>query len=119
MNLQYLKFRLAKEGKHVENGWQNSAYSVSKVAVSAMSRIQQREFDEKHPDMDLVVNHVHPGYVDTDMSSHKGPLTVEAGAEAIVWAALLPPMIKEPRGAFIWHDKQIVDWVNGPLPARF
>ena len=103
----------------MENGWQNSAYSVSKVAISAMSRIQQREFDEKRTDMDLVVNHVHPGYVDTGMSSHKGPMTVEEGATPIVWAALLPPMVKEPRGAYVWRTKEIVDWVNGPLPSKF
>jgi len=109
----------AKQGTHVDNGWPTSAYMVSKVAVSAMTRIQQREFDEKHAGKDLVINHVHPGYVDTDMTSHKGPLTVEAGSVAIVWAALLPPMVEKPRGDYIWHDKQIVDWVNGPLPAQY
>ncbi len=84
-----------------------------------MSRIQQREFDERRAEDDLVVNHVHPGYVDTDMTSHKGSLTVEAGSEAIVWAALLPPNVKEPRGGYIWHDKTIVDWVNGPTPSNY
>ncbi|CAG0898615.1 unnamed protein product [Darwinula stevensoni] len=106
----------AKEGKHGEGGWPNSCYVVSKVGVSALSRIQQREFLQDSR-VDLVVNHVHPGYVDTDMSSHKGPLTVQQGAVSSVYAALLPPNIEEPKGAYIWHDKQIVDWVNGPLPS--
>jgi len=34
----------AEAGNHEELGWQNSTYSVSKVALSALSRIQQREF---------------------------------------------------------------------------
>ena len=38
------------------------------------------------------------------------------GVEAVVYAALLPPDTGV-RGEFIWHDKTLVDWVNGPLPA--
>jgi NAD(P)-dependent dehydrogenase (short-subunit alcohol dehydrogenase family) len=68
----------AKGGKHEKEGWPNSAYSVSKVAVSALSFIQQRAFDAD-PREDLVVNAVHPGYVDTDMTSHRGSLTIEQG----------------------------------------
>jgi carbonyl reductase 1 len=51
---------------------------VSKVGVSALTFIQQRAFDAD-PREDLVVNAVHPGYVDTDMTSHMGPLTIEQG----------------------------------------
>ena len=32
---------------------------------------------DSDPREDIVVNHVHPGYVDTDMTSHKGPLTID------------------------------------------
>lgn len=39
------------------------------------------------------------------------------GAVAPTWAALLPPNVEVPKGAYIWCDKQIVDWVNGPMPA--
>ena len=95
--------------------FQPSAYMTSKMGLSALSRIQQREMarDERE---DIVVNHVHPGYVDTDMTSHKGPLTIDRGAESSVFAALLPPRT-EVRGDYIWHDCQVLDWVNGPLPA--
>ncbi|XP_023215206.1 carbonyl reductase [NADPH] 1-like [Centruroides sculpturatus] len=68
----------AKNGVHQENGWGNSAYCVSKVGLSALSFIYQRQFD-KDARPDLVINPVHPGYVDTDMSSHKGPLTPDQG----------------------------------------
>jgi len=106
----------ANQGNHGEHGWHNSTYSVSKIGLSALSRIQQRELAvSTEPRQDVVVNHVHPGYVDTDMTSHKGVLTIDRGAQSSVFAALLPPNT-EVRGAYIWHDCQIVDWVNGPTP---
>lgn len=108
--------KLAKEGTHSEAGWPNSTYVVSKVTLSAVTRIQQRKFDKERPDDDIVISHVHPGYVDTDMTSHKGPLTIDEGARAPVFAALLPKNV-ETRGAYMWFDKTIVDWVNGPTPT--
>jgi len=105
----------AEAGTHKENGWVSSTYFVSKIGWSALSRIQQRMM-EADPREDIVVNHVHPGYVDTDMTSHKGHLSVDRGAESAVFAALLPPNT-DIRGAYLWHDCQVLDWVNGPLPA--
>eukprot|EP00088_Acartia_fossae_P053007 TRINITY_DN6015_c0_g1_i11.p1 TRINITY_DN6015_c0_g1~~TRINITY_DN6015_c0_g1_i11.p1 ORF type:complete len:290 (-),score=84.42 TRINITY_DN6015_c0_g1_i11:580-1449(-) len=105
----------ANAGTHREHGWHNSTYSASKIGLSALSRIQQRELAKDTTRPDIVVSHVHPGYVDTDMTSHKGPLTIDRGAESAVFAALLPANT-ETRGAYIWHDCQIVDWVNGPTP---
>eukprot|EP00092_Neocalanus_flemingeri_P024515 GFUD01026587.1.p1 GENE.GFUD01026587.1~~GFUD01026587.1.p1 ORF type:complete len:296 (-),score=75.50 GFUD01026587.1:20-886(-) len=102
----------ANAGTHGAHGWPNSTYVVSKIGWSALSRIQQREM-EKDSRNDIVINHVHPGYVDTDMTSHKGPLSIDRGAESGVFAALLPAGT-DVRGAYIWHDCQIVDWVNGP-----
>lgn len=109
--------KAAEEGKHESLGWPNSAYNVSKVGVSKLTFIQQAAFDKNGPE-DVVVNAVHPGYVDTDMTSHRGPLTIEQGAAAPAHAALLPPNVKEPRGAYIWYDKKIVDWVKD-LPSPF
>ena len=106
----------AEAGNHSEHGWPNSTYIVSKIGWSALSRIQQRMMDDD-PREDIVVNHVHPGYVDTDMTSHKGPLTIDRGAESSVYAALLPAK-STVRGAYLWHDCQEVDWVNGPLPSQ-
>ena len=34
-------------------------------------KILQQSVSDQDPDSDYVVNHVHPGYVDTDMTSHK------------------------------------------------
>ena len=49
---------------------------ISRKIEINQSRIQQRMMDSD-PREDIVVNHVHPGYVDTDMTSHKGPLTID------------------------------------------
>ncbi|KAG0723539.1 Carbonyl reductase [NADPH] 1 [Chionoecetes opilio] len=60
----------AKDGTFRQAGWPGSTYVVSKVGVSALTGIQQRALDSD-PRPDLVVNSCHPGYVDTDMTSHK------------------------------------------------
>lgn len=108
----------ANDGSHEGKGWPNSTYVVSKVGLSALSRIQQHEMDSDSSRQDVVVNHIHPGYVDTDMTSHKGPLTIEEGAKASLFAATLPANTKI-KGQYIWFDCTIVDWVNGPRPASW
>jgi len=113
-NIMESYVKSTKDGTYQEKGWGSSTYVASKVGLSTLSRIQQREL-AKDERKDIVVNHVHPGYVDTDMSSHKGPLTPEEGAVSSVFCALLPPDTTL-KGQYIWHDCQVVDWVNGPLP---
>jgi len=99
-----------KAGVHEEKGWGTSTYVVSKVGMNALTFIQHRKF-LKDPREDIVINAVHPGYVDTDMSSHKGPLTPDQGAVSSVYCALLPPNVESPRGQFIWFDKTITAWL--------
>ncbi|XP_054713081.1 carbonyl reductase [NADPH] 1-like [Uloborus diversus] len=100
----------AKSDTHQQNGWGNSAYCVSKIGVNALTFMQHRKFLED-PRADIVINAVHPGYVDTDMSSHKGPLTPDQGAEAPIYCALLPQSAEIPRGKFIWNDKKVAAWL--------
>jgi len=103
--------QLAKEGEHVKNGWPNSAYKVSKVGVSALTIIQQRVIDQERAGEDIVINHAHPGYVDTDMTSHKGQRSVEEGAKSIVFAATLPANT-DIKGEYIWEDSTVTSWVE-------
>lgn len=73
-----------EKGDYVERGWPKLpyvSYIASKIAVSAMSCIQQRDFD-KDPREDMIVNHVHPGYVITRMVSFQGFLTTEQGKQS-------------------------------------
>ncbi|KAJ8940429.1 hypothetical protein NQ314_010726 [Rhamnusium bicolor] len=93
-------------------GWGNSAYVVSKVGVSALTVIQQRLFDKEVPNRNISVNSVHPGYVDTDMTSHKGPLTIEQGAKAPLYLSLEANL----KGKYVWFDCHLVDWYGETLP---
>ncbi|XP_014359075.2 carbonyl reductase [NADPH] 3 [Papilio machaon] len=97
-----------KQGIHSDK-WGNSSYVVSKVGLTALTKIQQRQLNDK----DIKVNAVHPGYVDTDMTSHKGTLSIDEGAVAPLFLALDAP--DSVRGQYVWCDKRIVDW-DGPSP---
>ena len=53
-------------GSHLEAGWPDgsvASYAVSKMGVSALARVLARTMDDK-----VVVNHIHPGFVHTDMT---------------------------------------------------
>ncbi|OMP00431.1 Short-chain dehydrogenase/reductase SDR [Corchorus olitorius] len=75
-----------KEGSLEAKGWPTflSAYSVSKAAMSAYTRILAK----RNPH--FCINCVHPGYVKTDITFNSGILTIEEGAESVVKLALLP-----------------------------
>ncbi|XP_025088757.1 carbonyl reductase [NADPH] 1-like [Pomacea canaliculata] len=97
---------LAKENKHVAAGWPNTAYGVSKIGVTVMSFIQQKELEGRE---DIIVNACCPGYVATDMSSFKGPKTIDQGAETPVMLALIPPGAASPRGKYL-SEKTVQNW---------
>eukprot|EP01116_Phalansterium_solitarium_P021842 TRINITY_DN6971_c0_g1_i1.p1 TRINITY_DN6971_c0_g1~~TRINITY_DN6971_c0_g1_i1.p1 ORF type:complete len:270 (-),score=66.71 TRINITY_DN6971_c0_g1_i1:210-1019(-) len=84
-------------------GWPGTTYGVSKAGLTAMTRALAR--DEKR---DVLINCIDPGYVDTDMSSHRGHLTPDQGAETSVFAALLPAGSKLTGRFFI--NKTEVPW---------
>lgn len=87
---------------------------VSKVGVSALSIIQQRILDKESPNRNIAVNHVHPGYVATDMTNHKGILTPENGARAPLFAALQTDV----KGKYIWWNCDVVDWYGDETPPN-
>jgi carbonyl reductase 1 len=93
---------------HTDHGYPNSAYGMSKVALTAATIVQQRLFDEK-ADRDIVINACCPGYISTDMSSHKGTGTPEQGADTPVYLATLESAVKSPRGEFV-AERKILKW---------
>ncbi|CAL1541211.1 unnamed protein product [Lymnaea stagnalis] len=99
-----------KDGKYEEAGFPDDMYAFSKIGLTVMSYIHQRELDRRGAD-DIIVNACTPGYVSTDMTQHKGTLTIEEGIVTPLYCALLPPNIQSPRGQMI-RDKEPVDWVN-------
>jgi NAD(P)-dependent dehydrogenase (short-subunit alcohol dehydrogenase family) len=78
------------------------AYSVSKAALNALTRILAAELRGDG----ILVNSVCPGWVATDMGG-PGGRPVEDGAASVMWAVLLPD--DGPTGGF-FRDGRPVDW---------
>ena len=55
--LKFYRFSSAKDGSYSAKGWPESAYGSSKIGVTLMSFVQQKEMD-KDPREDIVVNAV-------------------------------------------------------------
>ncbi|VDN55416.1 unnamed protein product [Dracunculus medinensis] len=88
-----------------EKGFPESAYSISKAVMIALTFIQAKELAARN----IIVNACCPGYVKTDMTSHKGTLTIEEGAVTPIYLATLQE--NEPNGEFIYLCKPI-NWVS-------
>jgi NAD(P)-dependent dehydrogenase (short-subunit alcohol dehydrogenase family) len=74
------------------------AYSVSKAALNAFSRILAADLRGTG----ILVNSVDPGWVATDMGG-RGGRPIQEGAKGIVWAATLPE--NGPSGGFFFDGK--------------
>jgi NAD(P)-dependent dehydrogenase (short-subunit alcohol dehydrogenase family) len=82
------------------SGGGTPAYSVSKAALNALTRILAAELRGTG----ILVNSVDPGWVATDMGG-RGGRSVEDGAKGIVWAATLPD--NGPTGGFFFDGKPV------------
>jgi NAD(P)-dependent dehydrogenase (short-subunit alcohol dehydrogenase family) len=78
------------------------AYSVSKAALNALTRILAAELRSDR----ILVNSVCPGWVATDMGG-PGGRPVEDGAASVMWAVLLPD--DGPTGGF-FRDGRRLEW---------
>ncbi|XP_063628981.1 carbonyl reductase [NADPH] 1-like [Cydia splendana] len=98
-NGTFKKEDFADEGKHAE-------HRVSKIAVTALTMIQQR----KYFDRNISINAVHPGHVKTDMAKGGGVMEPDEAAKVILYLVLdASPDLK---GTFMWHDRKLVDWTD-------
>ncbi len=89
-------------GALTDMGGGTPAYSLSKAALNALTRMLADELRED----DILVNAVCPGWVATDMGGEGGRPLAD-GAMGIVWAALLTD--DGPTGGF-FRDGQPLDW---------
>lgn len=93
----------SESGSLTVMGGGTPAYSVSKVALNALTRMLADELRSSH----ILVNSVCPGWVATDMGGTNAPRTVEEGAASVLWAATLPD--KGPTGGF-YRDGKPLAW---------
>jgi carbonyl reductase 1 len=106
------KFKMdVKNGNHLDQGWGNSNYGFSKLAIIAYCKMlarQELEAYQNNPDSYnmIQINWCCPGYCDTDMSSHKGPRSPYEGAKN---ATMLSPPSSETHGVFI-QDYKPSEW---------
>ncbi|NWZ26995.1 CBR1 reductase, partial [Asarcornis scutulata] len=98
-----------KKNVHEKEGWPNTAYGVSKIGVTVLSRIQARMFNEKRKGDHILLNACCPGWVRTDMAGPKAPKSPEEGAETPVYLALLPSDADGPHGQFV-SEKTVQTW---------
>jgi NAD(P)-dependent dehydrogenase (short-subunit alcohol dehydrogenase family) len=89
-------------GSLASMGSGSPAYSVSKAALNALTRVLA---DELHSD-GVLVNSVCPGWVATDMGG-AGGRPVEEGAASVIWAVLLAD--DGPTGGF-YRDGEELPW---------
>ncbi|CAG9121849.1 unnamed protein product [Plutella xylostella] len=83
-----------------------AAYRVAKVALSAVTRLQQRDLEGRG----ISVNSMHPGLVRTDMTHGVGFLSAEEAARTPLHLALDAPATL--RGAYVWYDRKVIDWYD-------
>ncbi|XP_060062617.1 carbonyl reductase [NADPH] 1-like [Ylistrum balloti] len=101
----------AKTGTYQDLGWPNTglaSYGISKIGVTIMSFIQQRELlNDARPD--VVVNACCPGFVATDLTDHRGTKSIDEGADTPLYLAMLPLNTTSPNGELV-SDRTILDW---------
>lgn len=86
-------------GDYKEKGWPKSAYGISKLLINSYARVLG--WDDDVVKRNIQVYALCPGYVNTDMTSNKGTLTPEQGAETPIYLAELPAKIdKDLQGKF-------------------
>jgi len=98
----------AKTGSHAAQGFSDSAYGMSKVAMTALTRVWARKLKAEGK-ADVVINACCPGWIRTDMGGPKAGKMPDEGAVTPLYLALLPEGVNTPYGEFV-SDKTVREW---------
>jgi NAD(P)-dependent dehydrogenase (short-subunit alcohol dehydrogenase family) len=79
------------------------AYRTSKAALNMVTRVLAKRLEGSN----ILVNAVHPGWVQTDMGGLFAPRTLAESTDTIIWLATLPD--SGPTGGF-FYDRQPMEW---------
>jgi len=100
MMLNFVK--AVESGSHVDAGWPNTCYGMSKLGIIAMTRVLARE------QPNWMCNTVDPGYCATDQNNNQGFRPVARGA---VTPNLLATLPEDQRYTGLhWFDEQTIEW---------
>lgn len=98
----------AKKGIEKTEGWGINVQAVSKVALSALTFLQHREWSDKG----VVINCVNPGNLQSK-DDRRSSKVFEEGAKAILYLALEAPLTL--KGNFVWSDYNVIQWNSDPF----
>ncbi|XP_003420697.2 carbonyl reductase [NADPH] 1 [Loxodonta africana] len=94
-----------KNGVHQKEGSPNTAYGVSKIGVTVLSRIYARNLSAQRGGDKILLNACCPGWVRTDMAGPRATKSPEEGAETPMYLALLPSDADGPHGQFVTEER--------------
>lgn len=90
-------------GQFADMGSGYLAYRISKTAVNTITKVLANETDSYN----IQINSVDPGWVQTEMGGAGASLSVEEGADTIVWLSTRPD--NSPTGMF-YKKREIISW---------
>uniref|UniRef100_A0A4W3JKI5 carbonyl reductase (NADPH) n=1 Tax=Callorhinchus milii TaxID=7868 RepID=A0A4W3JKI5_CALMI len=98
-----------KKGIHSEQGWPSTAYGISKIGITVLSKIHARILSRDRPADGILLNACCPGWVRPQSTGQKAARSLDEGAETPVYLALLPPDVTEPHGQLV-SAKKVQMW---------
>lgn len=96
-------------GTEKKDGWPTAGYAVSKAALTAASKVFDKQELAKGSGVRVEV--CCPGYVNTDMSKGNGVKSPDEGAKTPVMLGL--KFLSSPEGKVLdgfWQHEKVVEW---------